>query len=165
MSDRAPDFEGLYRRHAPNAFRRAWRMLGNSADAHEVVHDVFLSLYERPEQYAGKSSLNTFLYSAITHACLNRLRNGGNRRRLLEETQRIPHPEMLAASPEQAAVLRSVLEQMPEPLAQVSVYYYLDELSHADIARIMGCSSRHVGDLLERVARWAAREESAVCDA
>lgn len=140
-------------------------MLGNSADAHEVVHDVFLSLYERPEQYAGKSSLNTFLYSAITHACLNRLRNGGNRRRLLEETQRIPHPEMLAASPEQAAVLRSVLEQMPEPLAQVSVYYYLDELSHADIARIMGCSSRHVGDLLERVARWAAREESAVCDA
>lgn len=140
-------------------------MLGNSADAHEVVHDVFLSLYERPEQYAGKSSWSTFFYSAITHACLNRLRNGGNRRRLLEETHRIPHPEMLAASPEQAAVLRSVLEQMPEPLAQVSVYYYLDELSHADIARIMGCSSRRVGDLLERVARWAAREESAVCDA
>jgi DNA-directed RNA polymerase specialized sigma24 family protein len=52
---------------------------------------------------------------------------------------------------------------MPEPLALVAVYYYVDELSHAEIARIMGCSSRHVGNLLERLTLWAANEESAAC--
>ena len=165
MTPAPHDFDALYRRHAPNAFRRALRLLGNAADAHEVVHDVFLSLYERPEQYAGRSSLSTFLYSAVTHACLNRIRNWGNRQRLLAETPASPLPGGAGTSPEQAAVLRSVLERMPEPLPQVAVYYYMDELSHAEIARILGCSSRHVGDLLERVARWAAREESAVCDA
>jgi DNA-directed RNA polymerase specialized sigma24 family protein len=56
-----------------------------------------------------------------------------------------------------------VLERMPERLAQVAIYYYVDELPHRDIARIMGCSSRHVGDLLERVTLWATREESAAC--
>jgi RNA polymerase sigma factor (sigma-70 family) len=80
-----PAFEELYRRHAANAFRRARRLLANDADAHEVMHDVFLSLFERPEQYEGRSTLSTFLFSAVTHACLNRLRNDKTRRRLLEE--------------------------------------------------------------------------------
>jgi RNA polymerase sigma factor (sigma-70 family) len=159
------DFDALYRRHAPNAFRRAWRLLGNPSDATEVVHDVFLSLYERPEQYSGRSSVTTFLYSAVTHACLNRLRDHDNRQRLLSEHTSGSPPGYASASQEQAVEVRALLERMPEPLAQVAVYYYLDELSHADIARILSCSSRHVGDLLARVSRWAARQEAALCNA
>src|SRR5262245_26408626 len=74
--------EQLYRRHAPDAFRRARGLLANDADAHEVVHDLFLSLWERPEQFKGRSSMTTFLYAAVTHACLNRIRNLGNRARI-----------------------------------------------------------------------------------
>jgi RNA polymerase sigma-70 factor (ECF subfamily) len=159
------DFDALYRRHAPNAFRRAWRLLGNASDAHEVVHDVFLALYERPEQYSGRSRLSTFLYSAVTHACLNRLRNHDTRERLLREHASVAAPTLVRAGQEDAAEIRALLEHMPEPLAQVAVYYHLDELSHADIARIMGCSSRHVGDLLARVHAWVARREGAVCEA
>jgi RNA polymerase sigma factor (sigma-70 family) len=159
------DFDALYRRHAPNAFRRAWRLLDNPSDAHEVVHDVFLALYEHPEQYSGRSTLSTFLYSAVTHACLNRLRNHSNRERLLREHAPLAGPAYVSASPEDAAEIHALLEHMPEPLAQVAVYYHLDELSHADIARIMGCSSRHVGDLLVRLRAWVARREAVVCEA
>lgn len=165
MTARPLDIEALYRRYAPNAFRRAWRLLGNEADAHEVVHDVFLSLHERPGQFGERSSLSTFLYSAVTNACLNHMRNHGNRRRLLQERDENPMPPWVEASPDQTAELRSVLEGMPEELAVVTIYYHWDELSHADIARILGCSSRHVGDLLARASRWARREESVVCDA
>jgi RNA polymerase sigma-70 factor (ECF subfamily) len=159
----ASEFDALYRRHAPSAFRRARRLLGSDADAHEVVQDVFLSLFERPEQYAGTSTLSTFLYSAVTHSCLNRLRNHDNRQRLLREHYTLPELSELFGSAELNALLRSVLERMPERLAQAAIYYYVDELPHRDIARIMGCSSRHVGDLLERVTLWATREESAAC--
>jgi RNA polymerase sigma factor (sigma-70 family) len=158
-----PAFEELYRRHAPNAFRRARRLLGNEADAHEVVHDVFLSLFERPDQYAGRSALSTFLYSTVTHACLNRIRNHQTRRRLLEQHAPLAMPDLRAPAAQRSSELRSVLRHMPEQFALVAVYYYLDELSHAEIARILGCSSRHVGNLLERLTRWAANEESEAC--
>jgi RNA polymerase sigma factor (sigma-70 family) len=156
-------FEELYRRHAPNAFRRARRLLGNEADAHEVVHDVFLSLFERPEQYSGRSSASTFLFSAVTHACLNRLRNDKTRRRILNQHVPFELPDLRSTQEQRSLELRSVLGRMPDPFAQVAVYYYLDDLSHADIARILGCSSRHVGNLLERLSRWAANEESTAC--
>ena len=157
--------DALYRRHAPAAFRRARRLLGSDADAHEVVHDLFLSLWERSEQYAEKSSMSTFLYASVTHACLNRIRDHGNRTRLAREhfaeqpLERVPP----SADQEATAALRSALERMPEPLAQVAVYYHFDDLSHEDIARILGCSRRHVGDLLERLEHWVRKQEKAAC--
>jgi RNA polymerase sigma-70 factor (ECF subfamily) len=157
-------FDRIYRQHAPSAFRRARRLLGNDADAYEVVHDVFVSLIERPEQYAAHSALTTFLYSAVTHACLNRLRNRGARLRLLRERfagglLARPRPQ----TPEASSVLRSVLERMPAPLAEVAVYYYADGLSHADIARILGCSRRQVGNHVSRLAQWASKQELQSC--
>lgn len=164
MTQAQPSFEELYRRHAASAFRRARRLLGNEADAHETVHDVFLSLFERPDQYTGLSGLSTFLYSAVTHACLNKLRNHRNRERLLREHGILPElPELFCAPAERLAELHAALERMPERLAHAAIYYYLDELPHREIARIMGCSASHVGDLLERVLLWAKQQEPAAC--
>jgi len=46
------------------------------------------------------------------------------------------------------------LEQLPRALAEVAVYYYVDELSQQEIADLMGCSRRHVGHLIERLEAW-----------
>ena len=163
MTKHENELDELYRRHAPAAFRRARRLLGSQADAYEVVHDVFLSLFERPEQFAKQSSMSTFLYSAVTHACLNRIRNQQTRMRLLFEehvtTQRLATTQ--TTQPENRALLRSLLQRMPEPLAEVAVYYYSDELTHEEISRVLGCSRRHVGDLIERLSSWVREHEVA----
>jgi RNA polymerase sigma-70 factor (ECF subfamily) len=163
----SPDsFATLYRTHAPSALRRARRLLGSDADAGEVVHDVFLSLFERPEQYAGKSSMTTFLYSAITHACLNRIRNGRTRLRLVQDNARSLAPNGSGGlSAEELSILHGELAALPEPLAQVAVYRYVDELTQDEIARILGCSRRHVGDLLERIEARASAKEDMPCGA
>jgi len=164
MKRSEPSFEALYRRHAGGAFRRAQRILGNAADAHEIVHDVFLSLFERPEQYAGRSAFTTFLYSAITHACLNHLRNQNNRTRLLQEHGSVLWMEPGArAEAEHSAELRGLLLRMPEQLAQVAVYRHFDSLSHRDIARVVGCSIRQVVELLTRLETWVQQPEPAIC--
>src|SRR4051812_135657 len=87
------ELTAAYRRHGPMVFRRARKLLGNESDAGEIVQDVFLSLFEKPEQFAGGSSLTTFLYSATTHACLTRLRNQRGRSRLQQERQTELAPE------------------------------------------------------------------------
>lgn len=162
-SKRDDALEALYRRHAPAALRRARRLLRTEADALEVVHDVFLSLFERPEQYAGQSRMSTFLYSAITHACLNRIRNTRTRERLLHEEHLVSQRLVVTrpAALEDKLLLGALLARMPEALAEVAVYYYLDELTHDEISRVLGCSRRHVGDLLERVSSWVRAEEAA----
>jgi RNA polymerase sigma-70 factor (ECF subfamily) len=163
----SPDsFAALYRAHAPSALRRARRLLGSDGDAGEVVHDVFLSLFERPEQYAGKSSMTTFLYSAVTHACLNRIRDGKTRLKLVRENALSLGPSSAPSlSAEELAMLHAELATLPEPLAQVAVYRYVDELTHDEIARILGCSRRHIGDLLERIEALAVAKEDVPCGA
>jgi RNA polymerase sigma-70 factor (ECF subfamily) len=149
----------LYRRHAASVYRRACTLLGNEAEAREVLQDLFVSLLERPEQFSGGSTVTTFLYSATTHACLNRLRNHKNRLRLLEAQGEL-HSH--AVQDVHALIhVREVLRQMPEELAQVAVYYFVDGLSHGEIAELLGCSRRRVGDLVERVEAWGSTQEGA----
>ncbi len=152
----------LYKRYAPQAYRRARRVLGNDAEAHEVVQDVFVSLLEKPEQYKGMSQLTTFMYSVVTHACLNRMRNQRNRLRLVRESlPTLGETTDRTLTPETRMVLRSVLSRLPEELAAAAVYYHLDGMTHDEIARVMQCSPRHVGDVLQRLSAWSRHHESA----
>jgi RNA polymerase sigma factor (sigma-70 family) len=157
-------FEALYRTHAPAVFRRARRLLGSESDAHEIVQEVFLSLLERPEQFGARSALTTFLYAATTHACLNRLRNQRTRARLLSEhAQERSLPEAQAWTQEETLMLRRALAELPDETARALAYYCVDGLSHEEIARLLGCSRRHVGDLLARANAWGKASEEGAC--
>jgi RNA polymerase sigma factor (sigma-70 family) len=156
-------FDVCYRTHAPAVFRRARRLLGSDSDANEIVQDVFLSLFERPEQYRAQSALTTFLYAATTNACLNRLRNQRTRARLLSaRAEDEGMPEASEWTQEQELMLRRALGALPADVAGALVYYCVDGMSHEEIARVLGCSRRHVGDLLARANAWgrAASEEA-----
>jgi RNA polymerase sigma factor (sigma-70 family) len=154
----AREYDACYRRYAPMVQRRARALLGNESEALDVMQDLFTSLFERPEQFAGKSQLSTFLYAATTHACWTRLRKSRTRARLLEQHAQSGHE---SARGDHLSELRNVLAQLDEELAQVAVYYYLDEMTHAEIAEQIGCSRRQVGYLLERLGTKTGRMQEA----
>ena len=121
-----------------------------------------MSLLDNPAQFGGKSSLATWLYSATTHLCLNRLRNGRNRGRLTAESaDSLPAPSPPAPADDIAA-LRDLLARLPRDLAQVAVYHYGDEMTHEEIAGLLGCSRRHIGHLLERLDRAVASDQGVI---
>jgi RNA polymerase sigma factor (sigma-70 family) len=152
----ALDIDALYRSHGPSVLRRARALMGNDADAKEVLHDVFTSLCQHPEQFEGRSSPMTFLYRATTNRCLNAIRNSRTRLRLLEHNaaSAVHDP-----GPEATAVVRGALAELPDDIATAVVYYYVDEMSHAEVAELMGCSRRHVGNLLARFHERQAKAE------
>jgi RNA polymerase sigma factor (sigma-70 family) len=153
----ARTLEALYRSHAPMVLRRARSLLGDAAAAQDAVHEVFASLLARPEQFHGKSAPSTFLYAVTTNLCLKRLRDHANRARLVA-LHVVPRMASSAQAPgEDLAVLRDILARVPEELAQVATYYFMDEMSHDEIAEVLGCSRRHVGNLLQRFRERAAR--------
>jgi RNA polymerase sigma-70 factor (ECF subfamily) len=126
-----------------------------------VVQDLYLSLLEQPQRYATGSDLTGFVYKAVTHACWNRLRNQRTRSRLLHESEA---PQRLAPAhglqPEQLTALWAELARMPETLAAVAIYYYIDGMTHDEIAQLLSCSPRHVGNLVARLQGWSLREQS-----
>lgn len=144
------DVGAVYQSHGALVLRRARQILGNDAEAEEALQEVFVSLLHRPEQFHGKSALTTFLYSMTTNLCLNRIRNQKNRRRLLDEKVAPATPSGASGQAEQTLLLRQLLARVDPELAEVATYYYMDEMTHAEIAEVIGCSRRQVGNLLER---------------
>ena len=150
----ALDVEALYRAYGHCVLRRARQILGSDDDAAEVLQELFVGLVARPGQFDGRSAPSTFLYAATTHACLSRLRDRQNRRRLIDEQVRPLTTDVDPRSADAGAAVRRVLAQLTDDEARAATYHYLDGMSHAEVAEILGCSRRHVGDLLVRVARW-----------
>lgn len=114
------------------------------------MQDLFVSLIERPERFRQESAPSTFLYAASTHRALRRLRDRKNRRRLLEEKMSPEGPANAAPGTDDWILVRRVLNHVPEKLATVAVFRYLDGMTREEIGACLGCSSRHVGNLLEK---------------
>lgn len=148
----------LYRTHGHVVFRRARELLRSSTDATDAVQDIFLSIVRRPEQLAGVKRITAWLYRATTHYCLNKLRDRRGRLRLLGALR--PASSVPPRS-EAFAQVRSLLDRLPEPLAEVAVYHHLDGLTYDEIAEILGCSRRQVGYHLERLHALVAQDSPA----
>src|SRR5262252_5080696 len=72
----------VYRRYGPALLRKAERMLQDRDEAKDIVQGLFLDLLERPDTPGDLP----YLYRAVTHRCLNHLRDRRNRGRLLSVT-------------------------------------------------------------------------------
>ena len=111
-------------------------------------------------EFRGQSQPSTWLYRITTNLCLNRIRDTRRRRdRLAEAAEHGREPLVPAAGPppEARTALQAVLRQMSEDLAQVAIYYYVDDMDQAEIAAVLGVSRRTIGYRLDRFREQAQR--------
>jgi RNA polymerase sigma-70 factor (ECF subfamily) len=100
------------------------------------------------------TGLVSWLYTTTTRRCFNELRNTSTRSRLLQaQSATSAHP----AHSENLVLLRGVVRELDEQLAFVAIYRFVDEMTHAEIATQLGCSRRHVGDVLVRLEEKFAK--------
>jgi RNA polymerase sigma factor (sigma-70 family) len=156
------EVERAYRAYGHSVLRRAQRMLGSRQEACEVVQDVFVCLLDATVEFRGQSSISTYLYAITTNMCLNRLRDGRNRERLLALHPEVSDRRLPPPWPDTFAALRQILGRLPDDEARAAVYYYLDGMSHREVAGMLGCSRRHVGDLLTRLRLRVERSQQEV---
>jgi RNA polymerase sigma-70 factor (ECF subfamily) len=155
----AATIEQLYRSHGHVVLRRARLLLANEADAQEALQEVFASLLRAPDKVRRVTSVIAWLYQATTHLCLNQLRNRRTGERLLQERIANALPGAVPPKADALSELRSLLSRLPADAAAATVYHYLDGMTHAEVAAMLGCSRRQVGYLLERAQQSAARLE------
>ena len=155
----------LYRVYGPLVLRRARAMLGDEQAARDAAHDVFVNVLSSISEFRNEASPVTWLYRATTNHCLNVLRGRSRRCEVPHSNDEHDGSFEDDVSVDERLTLTAVLERVPEHLREIAVYYYLDQMSHEEIAKLMGVSRRTVGNRLvefHAAARIAAGETKKV---
>jgi RNA polymerase sigma-70 factor (ECF subfamily) len=150
------DVARLYADHAGRVHRWVLRF-ASTDEAEEVVHEIFVKVLETIDRFRAESSPTTWLYRMTTNHCLNRLRDRGRRAELWREHGAPLWTAAVAdADQETVAFLRQFWRRLDDELVEAGIYYFVDGMTHAEIARIVGCSERSVGNRLDRLRKAAS---------
>lgn len=155
------DLDQLYRKHAPMVARRVRRFVVES-EVEEAVHEVFLKAFEKIDAFRGDSSPTTWLYHIATNHCLNRIRDHKRRQLALQINNDLPwlRPSAEAKS-DDLLLLSQLWSRLDEAQSNIAMYYFVDGLTHAEIARITGQSRRTIGNRIDEIKTMMAREVEA----
>lgn len=138
--------DGVYRRYQGMIRRRLTRFVKTEI-ADELANEAFAIAMTRLHQLRGDAAIVSWLYQIATRLGLHHVRDTKRRHALLD--QHGP-PDWAVGVTESHAEARLFLDQvwttLDEDLAEIGVYHYVDGMSHAEIARLMGCSRRTIGN-------------------
>ena len=137
-------FEELYRAHAGRLFSVACRMLGNPADAEDLLQEIFLSAHRKLDGFRGDSVLGTWLYRLATNHCLDYLRSRSARMEQVTEALDDDPSHAVAASrglAEQAVTrmdLERALAKLPDGCRAAFVLHDVEGLEHREVGQALG---------------------------
>lgn len=143
----APTTDQLYSQYGQMVLRRARAMLGDEQAARDAAQEIFVKVLQAMAAFRAEASPVTWLYRTTTNHCLNLLRDGRRRSQALDAMSFFASDEREPGLDERLT-LHAVLAGVAEPLREIAVYYYLDQMSHDEIAQLIGVSRRTVGNRL-----------------
>jgi RNA polymerase sigma-70 factor (ECF subfamily) len=142
LGDRAAVAEAYDAHHgAVRAFAK--RLVGETAAAEDLVHEVFVVLPRAIKSYRGEASLRTFLISVAVNHARHHVRAAARRRYAMERYEREPgrgvsDPEQLTDRRELAQVLERCLDALPLDQRVAFVLCEVEERSSTEVAKIVG---------------------------
>ncbi len=154
--------------HSPLIYRLALQLMGNEAEAEDVLQETFLSAFKAIDSFEGRSGLGTWLYRIAYNASMMRLRRSDPYTISVEETLDtdglavVPSqlfdwcclPEKDFESDEVRQELDMAVNELPETLKAVFVLRELEGLSTAETANALEISEGAVKVRLHRARLW-----------
>ena len=138
--------EELFRRYSPRLLALCLRYTRDRSEADDLLQDAFIRIFDRMGRYRwqGEGSL----YSWMARLTLNLFFDKARRRRLMRETDIGPlegtllepdYQETLQVPPER---LQAMISGLPDRYRTVFQLYCIDNLSHKEIASLLGIQER-----------------------
>lgn len=117
------------------------RMVGNHADADDVLQNTFLKIWKYADSFKGDSAVYTWMYRIASNEALSFLkRNEKHRSQEIKEHQH-PNSEHRDVAPNEIEnKLQQALLSLPAKQRQVFDLKYFSELKYEEIAEITGTS-------------------------
>ena len=165
----AQAFEILVKRHQRRILNLIYRSIGDREQAEDVAQEVFLRVWRAAEKYEPKSKFTTWAYRIAVNLCLDSLKashrmhpfvhlytdaeHQNENDKVLNRCDSAPSPEELLIDTEESGRIFSALQDLPNSQRLAVVLTKFDELSYAEVSRVLGCSVAAVESLLVRAKR------------
>jgi RNA polymerase sigma-70 factor, ECF subfamily len=136
-------FEEMVGRQARFMFQVAFGLLRNRQDAEDAVQEAFLKLY-RGETWLRMENEKGFLARTVWRVALDHLPKPAERMSDVEEMQLAAvggigaSPEQSAVDEDERAILRRLIDGLPEELRQPLVLSSVEEMTSREVAEAMG---------------------------
>jgi RNA polymerase sigma-70 factor, ECF subfamily len=170
--------EALFNRHSPRLYNVAQRILGEVADAEEVIQDVFWTAFRKANSFRGTAQFSTWLYRLTVNAALGKIRRSKKDKEVeyeeyLPKFQKDGHHlvrpvvdwsdtlDEKYAEQELQQLLKDALEQLKPVDKSVVVLSDLEGMSDKEIAETLGLTVPAVKTRLHR-ARLFLRGKLAI---
>jgi RNA polymerase sigma-70 factor (ECF subfamily) len=150
-------FQRVFAEHERGVYATAFRILGNGAQAQDVVQDVFLRLWRRPRTFdAERGALGSYLRLMARSRALDLWREGqaggraSDRLKLVvadDDPRLDDQPAAAAELADARELLRDGLRQLPEAQREALVLAYwggltADEIAHRSAVPLGTAKSR-----------------------
>ncbi|PIT03156.1 RNA polymerase sigma factor [Bradyrhizobium nitroreducens] len=146
-------FRTLVERHIDRAYAIALRIVGNAADAEDVVQDTMLKIWSHRGRWQhGRAKFSTWLYRVISNRCIDLRRKPRN-----ENVETVP--EVADSQPgaveiiernELNGMLELAMQRLPEQQRIAVIFSYHENMSNGEIAQVMDTTVAAVESLLKR---------------
>ena len=142
LAGRREAFDVIVERHRRPIYQLCYRFVGNHEDAADLAQDVFVRAFKGLRNFKGDAALATWLYRVGVNACLNR---AALKKLPTESIDAAQHVDTRALSAldhvvrgEQAAAVRRAIRKLPPRQRATLMLRVYQDLSHDEIARILG---------------------------
>ncbi len=134
-------FEALLTRHYDRLFALAFRFTGSRAEAEDLTQDICAVLPAKLAGYRGDAKVTTWLYRVAHNAAIDRRRRAASYSKALTGWGDWEVGRKKADAEEKEAVgwLYTAMGRLSETLRD-TLALVLDDLTHAEVADIMGVS-------------------------
>ncbi len=140
---RVERFEELVARQARFMFQVAFGLLRNKQDAEDAVQEAFLKLY-RGEAWLRMENEKGFLARTVWRVALDHLPKAAERMLDVSDMELAAmnaasgSPEQSAVDQGERAVLKRLIDGLPEELRQPLVLSSIEEMTSREVAEVMG---------------------------
>lgn len=164
------DFRTIYDQYILMVYNLALNYLQNAEDAEEVAQDVFVQVYQSLHKFRNDATLKTWIYRITINKSLDFIKHRNSKKRFfifgkradpetaLGKIANFEHPGVLMENRENAELLFSAINQLPENQKTAFLLAKLEGLSNPEIAVVMEVSISSVESLVFR-AKTNLREK------
>lgn len=153
-------FEELFNLHYPSLKLIAHKYVLSSQEAEDIVHNVFLNLWEKREHLNVRESLTPYLQTSVRNASLNHLKQKKVRDSYrstllirLSEADPAGNPSDEMIRQEQADEIKKAINQLPDKCRQIFQMSRFEEMKNQEISDSLEISLRTVENQLYRALK------------
>jgi RNA polymerase sigma factor (sigma-70 family) len=145
-------FVALTRRFQHFAFGSALTLVHDFQTAEDVVQEAFLAAWAALPGLADPAAFPGWLRAIVRRKAFRVLRQRQLDWRPLAEAEEVPDesalPDRALEARRQAAAALAAIGQMPDPVREPAILYFVHECSHQDIANFLGLTPATVNNRL-----------------